>query len=196
MEPFCQSLSPIAESTPTRNNFLISFGENMYQFCFLLIRFDVCHHHSPDLWLLSKEMVWWASVFWWQPATGRQKVANSLFSFMQVASDGANKCLSRCMRQGSRATPQCQDSRGLGSPPLAPATPRLLAWDAEGESHCTRGVSPERLPCHPQDCRASEPRPLLLKALLFTGIYIRPCCDSFIHYQGSEGGLPVTSGMA
>lgn len=43
--------------------FLIAFEENMYQFCLLLIRFDVCHHHSADLWLLSKEMVWLASVF-------------------------------------------------------------------------------------------------------------------------------------
>lgn len=54
MEPCSQTLSLIAESIPRRNIFLIAFEENMYQFCFLLIRLDVCHHHSSDLWPLRK----------------------------------------------------------------------------------------------------------------------------------------------
>lgn len=111
--------------------FLIAFEENVYQFCFLLIRFDVCHHHSADLGLLSKEMVWWASVFQRGPAAGRQKVANSLFNFIWAASDGANKCFGRCVREGSNF-PVAGQQGALGSPHLAPATPRLLAWYAWG----------------------------------------------------------------
>lgn len=163
--------------------FLISFEENMYQFCFLLIRFDVCHHHAADLWLLSKEMVWWVSVFWRWPATGRQKVTNNLFNFMQVASDGPNKCFGRCMRQGSNFPVP-----GEQGPWARLRHPLPLQGCLRGH-HTYQGLAqpgPERLPflvtcrtlSHPG---ALSPGTCCWRLCCSHGVCIGPCRDSFIH---------------
>lgn len=192
--------------------FLITLVENMYQFCFLVIRFDMCHH-SADLWLLSKEMVWWASVFRRGPATGRQKAANSLFNFIQVASDGANKFFGnvngaemKLCATWEKGAEQFCSVRTAGSPGLTSLDTCHSKGSShrgvpEGASHSTRGMAQlgsESLPCHSRGFRSSEPSHLLLKALLFTWYLYWAVPSQFNPLTGQWGGGDClwASGMA
>lgn len=154
----------------------------MYQFCFLVIRFDVCHHHSADLWLLSKEMVWWASVFQRGPVTKRQKVANSLFNFIRVASDGAKKCfgnvngvemkLSGAWEKGVEQFPSARTTGAPGLSSLSPCHSKVSGMGClRGPSHSPRGVAQ------------------LLKALLFTWYLYWAMPWQFKPLTGQWGGV-------
>lgn len=101
-------------------------------------------HRSADLWLLDKEVGWWASVPRRGPATGREKVENSMFSFIQVDTDSANKCFGKCWRGWNELT--CQErgveksssSWAAGHPALTPPSPCPSSGSGMGclRRHC------------------------------------------------------------